>query len=124
MGHMPPIDNAARKVHTVAPKITLAMVLCGVVWAAGIGAANAATAPAASPAIAIKYNPAALQTDRGAQQIYNQLANAAAELYPSSSPHWVPSQVREWREQSIARAVMTINSPKLAAVYNSTVRND
>jgi len=36
----------------------------------------------------------------------------------------VPGQVREWREQSIARAVMTINSPKLAAVYNSTVRND
>jgi len=124
MGHKTPVDNSARKAHAVTPKITLAMVLCGIVWAAGLGAANAATAPVAAPAITIKYDPAALQTDRGAEQVYNQLANAAAELYPSSSPHWVPGQVREWREQSIARAVMTINSPKLAAVYNSTVRND
>jgi UrcA family protein len=119
-----PVDNEARKVHTMAPKIRLAMLLCGIVSAAGVGVASAATPRDNSAAVTVKYDPATLQTDRGAQQIYNRLADAAAELYPSSNPHWVPSQVRQWREQSIARAVMTINNPKLVAVYNSTVRSD
>jgi UrcA family protein len=123
MAHISIVGNEPRKTHT-APKMTLAMLLCGIVSAAGVGVASAATAQDNSPAITVKYDPAALQTDRGAQQVYNRLADAAAELYPSSSPHWVPSQVRQWREQSIARAVMTINSPKLVAVYTSTVKND
>ena len=124
MGHTTPIDIQTHKAHSGAPKITLAMLLCGIVAAAAIGAASAATPRDNAPVITVKYDPAVLQTDRGARHVYNQLAGAAAELYPSSSPHWVPTQVRQWREESIARAVTTINSPKLFAVYNSNVKSD
>jgi UrcA family protein len=124
MTHSSTVGNEARKIHTVVSKRTLAMLLCGIVSAAGAGVASATAAQQNSPAITVKYDPATLETDRGARQIYNRLADAAAELYPSSSPHWVPAQVRQWREQSIARAVMTISSPKLVAVYNSTLKND
>jgi UrcA family protein len=117
------VGNETHKVRTLFPRMKVAMTLCAFVLAAGAGVASAATPKDDAPSISVKYDPATLQTDRGARQLYNRLAEAAAQLYPSSSPHFVPTQIREWREQSISRAVMTINSPKLVAVYNGTLKN-
>ncbi|HTV96992.1 MAG TPA: UrcA family protein [Steroidobacteraceae bacterium] len=106
-------------------KTTLAMLICGIVGAAGIGAASAATSEDDVPAVTVKYDPTTLQTDGGARRLYERLANAAAEVCPQdvSSPHFVTRQMSACRAQAIARAVMKINSPRLVAVFNSSVKN-
>jgi UrcA family protein len=108
----------SRKTRSAFSPLALALLLAGT--GSLIGAANAATARDEAPSITVRFNPTSLETTRGAQQLYNRLADAAAELYPSPDPHFVPTQVREWREQAVARAVLKINNPKLVAVYNST----
>jgi UrcA family protein len=115
----------ATEVRMVLPKITIAMLICGVVSAAGIGAASAAQTDEDVPAITVKYDSAALQSDRGARAVYSQLSKAAEALCPvyASSGRFVPPSVQQCRTQAVARAVMKINSPKLVAIYNSSAKN-
>ena len=108
--------------RTSFPKIALAL-LCGIVSTAGVGIATAATPQVDSAAISVKYDPTAIQTDTGARELYARLTDAAAALYPSSNPHWVPSQVQQLREQAIARAVAQIHSSKLDAIFNSSFKS-
>jgi UrcA family protein len=119
--HQAPAERTVRVSH---PQITLAMILCGIVSAAGIGAASAAT-PADDnvPSTVVKYNPQSLSTDSGAQAVYRTLVMAAAEVCPANFDRGVLSPaVRECRAQSISRAVMQINDSKLAAIHDSASR--
>ena len=108
-----------RRVLVSRPKITLMMLVCGIVGAASIGAVSAAAAGEDVPSVTLHYRLDTLDTDSGARVLYRRIVNAAAEVCPqySSSPHFVSEAVRQCREQSIARAVFKINSPKLVAVY-------
>jgi UrcA family protein len=107
------------------PKITLAMLMCGVVSAACVGAASAATPDEDTRTVAVHYDPQYVSTPEGAQLLYRKLVRAAADVCPadSGSPHLMSRAVRECREQSVARAVFKINAPSLVAVYNTSTKN-
>ncbi len=105
------------------PKITLAMLMCGIGAVAAAGVAGAATPDLDAPAIAVKYDPATLDTDGGARQLYARIANAAAEVCPDyDNPHWVSHQVEVCRQHAIESAVAKVHNPRLAAVYLSATK--
>jgi UrcA family protein len=116
--------ESSRQIRVVRPKITLAMILCGVVGAAGIGAVSAATPDDESLSIAVKYDPQSLSTQDGARALYRKLVRAAAEVCPTNSanPYVLSRGVVECRAQSVARAVFKINNPSLVAVYNTSIK--
>jgi UrcA family protein len=109
------------------PKVTIAMILCGIVSAAGISAASAASAPASdedAPSVVVKYRSESLLTDSGARTVYRKIVSAAEQVCPQNPGSRIPSQaVRECRAESVARAVMKINNSKLAAIHDSASRN-
>jgi UrcA family protein len=119
------IIESTRQVRVLRPKITLAMVLCGVIGAAGVGAVSAATPDEESLSVAVKYDPQAISTQDGARALYRKLVRAAEEVCPatSASPHFLTPSVVECRKQSVARAVFKINNPSLVAVYNTTTKH-
>ena len=104
---------------------TALMLLCGIVGAACSGAASAATSDDDVLSVAIHYDRQSLDTDSGARALYRLLVNTAAEVCPqdSGSPHWISDAVRRCREESVARAVLKINNPRLAAIYAASSRN-
>lgn len=106
-------------------KITIAMIVCGIVGAAFIGAASAASADDGTPRITVRYNPQSLDTESGARVLYSRLVKAAVEVCPQSpnSTPWISEPVRECREQALARAVLQVNNPRLAAVYAARSRS-
>ena len=116
--------DSTRQVRVVRPKITLAMILCGVVGAAGIGAVSAATPDEESSSIAVKYHAQELATEAGARVLYRKLVRAAEEVCPpnSASPLMLSPAVAKCRAQSIARAVFKVNNPSLMAVYNASTK--
>jgi UrcA family protein len=103
----------------------MALIVCGIVGAAFIGAASAATTDDDVPRTTVHYNPQSLDTESGARAFYSRLVKAAAEVCPqdSESPHWITAQVRECRAQALARAVFQVNNPRLAAVYAASSRS-
>ncbi|MGD0492659.1 MAG: UrcA family protein [Steroidobacteraceae bacterium] len=107
------------------PRITMAMILCGIVTAAGIGAASAAGQQDDVPSVVVKYDPQSLQTDRGAHVLYRKIVAAAEQVcLPVISSSIRPSQaILQCRAQAIARAVTKINDPKLAAIHASASGN-
>jgi UrcA family protein len=124
---MNPVANvtapAERSVRVSRPHISIAMILCGIVSAAGIGAASAAVLQDDVPSIVVKFNPENLETDRGAHIIYRQIVRAAEEVCPANTDsRFLNSSVRHCREESIARAVMKINNSRLAAIHESASR--
>jgi UrcA family protein len=118
-------NQEATEVRMVLPKITIAMLICGIVSAAGIGAASAATPDEDVYATTVKFDAHALQSDEGARAVYSQLAKAAVNVCPAApgDEHLPPASVLECRKAAVARAVMKINNPRLVAVYNSSVKN-
>jgi UrcA family protein len=117
--------NATRPARMVLPKITIAMLICGIVSAAGVGVAVAATGEGDVPAVAVKYDPMSLTSDRGARQLYSRLKNAAAEVCPqyAGGGLLVSAAIQACRDQAVARAVLQINNPRLVAVYRSSIKN-
>jgi UrcA family protein len=114
-----------RQVPVSRPRITMAIIVCGMVGAAFIGGASAATSDDDVPRITVRYNPQSLDTESGARALYRRLVKAAVEVCPPSpvSPHWVNRQVRECREQAVARAVFQVNNPRLAAIYATSSKS-
>jgi UrcA family protein len=111
-------------VRVSRPQITIAMILCGIVSAAGIGAASAAVQEDDAPSIVVKYNPESLKTDSGAHVVYRKIVLAAEQVCPPFASSVRPSQaILQCRAQAIARAVMKINDPKLAAIHASASRS-
>ncbi len=98
------------------PKVLL-MILCGAVGAATAGAATADDVPR----VVVKYDPGTLSDEAGARALYHRIVRAAAAVCPVENPQdlYQAELGRECREQSIARAVHQINSPRLAEVYSS-----
>jgi UrcA family protein len=117
--------ESTRQIRVVRPKITLAMILCGVVGAAGIGAVSAATPDDESLSVAVKYHPQDLSTQDGARALYRKLVRAAEAVCPTNSanPFLPGAAVAECRAQSVARAVFKINNPSLVAVYNASTKH-
>ncbi len=103
-------------------KITLAMLMCGIGAIAAAGAASAATPDLDEPTIAVKYDPATLESDSGARALYARLEHAAAEVCPAYDPHWVTHEVQLCREHAIENAVAKVHNPRLAAVSQTTKR--
>jgi UrcA family protein len=120
------MDNASTSRVTVSrPKITLMMLMCSIVSAAGVGAVSAATTEDDAMSIKVHYNAQSLDTDSGAKSLYRQLVKAAVEVCPQdASPHLISSAVRQCREESVARAVNKIHNEKLAAVYAANAKNN
>jgi UrcA family protein len=116
-----PLDE----VRVSKPKITLAMLMCGIVSAAGIGAVSAATPDEDVRSVAVRYDAQAVSTEQGAKTLYRRLVSAADAVCPADpvSSHFISRAVRECREQSIARAVFKINTPSLVAVYNTSSKH-
>ena len=111
-----------KSVSVTKPKITLAMMMCGVLSAACVGAASAATPDDETRSVAVRYSPQDVATQDGARALYRRLVKAAADVCPAdtSSQPFISEAVRECREQSVARAVFKVNSPSLVAVYNTS----
>jgi UrcA family protein len=108
----------------MSPKITLAMLMCGIGAGTAAGVAGAATPDLDVPAIAVKYDPATLDTDSGARQLYARIANAAVQVCPNyDNPHWVTHQVEMCRARAIENAVTKVHNPRLAAVYLSASKH-
>jgi UrcA family protein len=112
-----------------APKVTLAMILCGIVSAAGMAAASAASAASAAtqdadvPSRAVKYDSASLLTDTGAHVVYRKIVFAAAAVCPANPGSVILSAaVQQCRAQAIAAAVMKVNNARLAAIHENASR--
>jgi UrcA family protein len=103
-------------------KITLAMLMCGIGAVAAAGMASAATPELDAPSIAVKYDPASLESYSGARQLYARLENAAAEVCPNYDPHWVSHQVQVCREHALESAVAKVHNPRLAAIFLSATK--
>jgi UrcA family protein len=106
------------------PKITLLMVLCGIVSAASVGAVSAATSDEV-PGISLQYDPQSLATDSGARMVYRQIVAAAERACPevSTGSLLVSNVTKECRKQLIARTVRQINNPRLVEVYSASSKS-
>jgi UrcA family protein len=133
--HTPAVNTRRLKMNTLntdhvgvaRPKITLMMLLCGLVSAASIGAVSAATTTTSDdvPSIAVKYSQESLATDAGARHLYYRLIAAAKVVCPQISVGhlWVTEEVTQCRKQAVARAVYQINNPRLVALYATRSKN-
>ena len=119
------MKTSSGQVGVSRPKVTLMMIMCGIVGAVSAGAVSAATADEDVLSMTVRYRPSSLDTEQGAKVLYRRLVNAAVEVCPQfgANPHFVSSAVRHCREQAIADAVFKINNPRLAAVHASSAKN-
>jgi UrcA family protein len=118
-------DTSTNHVVVSRPKITLMMVLCGIVGMASAGAATAASAGGEVPSVVVKYDPASLSNDAGARVLYRRIVAAAGQVCPADDRRnlRLAAMIRECREQAIARAVHQIDDPRLAAVYATSAKS-
>jgi UrcA family protein len=118
-------DPTSTHVVVSRPKVTLLMILCGMVGATAAGAVSAATSDDDVPQIIVKYDAASLSDDGGAQALYHRIVNAAKQVCPGDNERNLHrlELIRECRRQSIARAVHQINNPRLAKVYANHSQN-
>lgn len=113
-------EISTKHVAVTRPKITLLMVLCGVVGAVGAGAVGAAPVADDVPRQVVKYSPATLDTDAGVRSLYHRIVKAAEAVCPiPSGTRFVPTGVAECRAEAVARAVRQIDNPHLAALYEA-----
>lgn len=105
------------------PKITLMMVLCGIVSAASAQPVEATRDR--EPGIAIKYDPQSLATDRGVRILYGRLLKAAEEACPDrrTGTRLISPAIQHCRAQAVARAVQKINSPRLAQYFAASAKS-
>jgi UrcA family protein len=111
-------EISMKQVAVTRPKVTLLMVLCGVVGAVGAGAVSAASVSDELPHQVVQYAPATLDTDAGIRSLYHRIVKAAEEVCPTiSGSRFVTPGVAECRAEAVARAVRQIDNPHLAALY-------
>ena len=103
----------------------LTMLICGLAGLGTAGAASAAGSEEEVRSMVVRYDAHSLDTDQGARVLYRRIVMAAAEVCPQddANPHWISDAVRQCREQSIARAVRAIDSPRLVAVHTATAKH-
>ena len=101
-------------------KITLLMLLCGLVLSGTIGAA-ASAADRDVPHLTVRYSGQSLATDEGARSVYRRIVKAAENVCPlqSGSP-FVTEGIEACRKEAVARAVRDIGNTRLAALHASS----
>jgi UrcA family protein len=113
-------EISTKQVAVTRPKVTLLMVLCGVVGAVGAGAVSAASVADDVPRQVVKYSPDTLDSDAGVRSLYHRIVKAAEEVCPTvSGSRFVTTGVAECRAEAVARAVRQIDNPHLAALYEA-----
>lgn len=118
------LETSRKQAPVAGPKITLLMVLCGVVGAVGAGAASAASAADDVPRQVVTFSPGTLNTDAGARSVYHRIVQAAEEVCPiASGTRFVTPGVAQCRAQAVARAVHQIDNPRLAALYAASAKS-
>lgn len=106
------------------PTLPLLMVLCGLVGAVSANAAGRAPVEGDVPAIAVKFDPQSLVTDGAVRALYGRIVAASRQVCPDMSVGRIPSaSVEACRRQSIERAVLHVNNPRLAALYATSSKN-
>ncbi|HEX2791408.1 MAG TPA: UrcA family protein [Steroidobacteraceae bacterium] len=89
------------------------------VAATAAGVAGAASPATDVPSVVVRYADLDLATDPGVRTLYTRIARAALKVCPDApigDLHAVV-QARTCQQQAIARAVLDVNRPMLAAVY-------
>ena len=111
-------EPSMKQVAVSRPKITLLMVLCGVIGAAASGAVSAASVADDVPRQVVKYSPATLNSDAGVRSLYHRIVKAAEQVCPvTPGTRFITAAVAECRSQAVARAVHQIDNPRLAALH-------
>jgi UrcA family protein len=93
---------------------------------AGVAAASAANAAdSEATALVVRYSPAALTTDSGAQALYHRLTIAAEKVCenPVSEGLRISPAELECRKQALANAVEKIHNTRLAAAYATRTKS-
>jgi UrcA family protein len=113
MSHEASIEQPA----VSSPKITLLMVLCGVIGLAASGAVSAAPNLNDGPGFSIKYSPDSLTTDTGVRALFTRIVKAAEDVCPvPTGTRVISSGVKTCRAKAVASVVHQINNPRLAAL--------
>ncbi len=117
-------ESSMKQVAVSRPKITLLMVLCGVVGLAASGAVGAASSLDDGPGFSFKYSPEMLTTEAGVRALYNRIVRAAEGVCPvSTGSHLISSEVKECRAKAVASVVHQINNPRLAALLSDNSKS-
>jgi UrcA family protein len=117
-------ESSTKQVAVSRPKITLLMVLCGVVGLAASGAVSAASNLDDGPGISIKFSPESLTTDAGVQALYSRIVRAAEAACPvPTGTRVISSGVKECRVKAVSRVVHQINNPRLAALLEGNSKS-
>jgi UrcA family protein len=102
---------------TLGGRLRTATTLAAVAACLALGALG--TARADSQSIAVKYTEQDLASEQGTLALYRRIATAArlvCDVGDISDMHQMAA-AKACREEAVAKAVQTVNSPKLAAVY-------
>ncbi len=92
--------------------------------AAAASVAGAATAPDGVPSVTVRFADLDITTEQGAHTLYRRIQSAARVVCPSADARELERSAasRSCQEQAIARAVQSVSSPRLAAVYAEHAR--
>ncbi len=99
-------------------KIRIAAGLAGLAML-GTAALPAAAAEDALSQVAVRYQDLNLNTADGAERLYARIEQAAARVCPAPASYELMryTVTVRCRREAVARAVSSISSPQLAAVY-------
>jgi UrcA family protein len=94
-------------------------VIAGSVIIAAASIASAATPPADIPSMVVRYADLSITTEQGASSLYRRIAAAARHVCPDADIRdlYRLAQIRSCQHEAIVRAVQTVSSPRLVAVY-------
>jgi UrcA family protein len=107
----------------------LACVLSSMITGVALSAAARAdttdasvTVPSDVARVAVRYHRDSLETSAGVHTLYRRIMQAAEQVCPDAAgdPRGLNAAVRACRAASVARAVQSIDSPRLAALYEAT----
>jgi UrcA family protein len=85
-------------------------------------AAGAAPADSDVPQLAVRYSEASLNTDAGAQALYQRIVRAAEKVCdPNQAGSRLPSAAEmKCRAQAVSSAIEKVHNPRLVAVSSSS----
>ena len=116
LSHDRVVTNVQGCSNMTTQKVTLLMLLCGLVLST---AAAADAAPDHDvPSRALHFSRHSLATDAGALAVYRSIVRASQEVCPLLPGRpFVTGAVKECRDQAVARAVKDIGSARLVALH-------
>jgi UrcA family protein len=112
------MNASIQSTSPAARRAALAVVAVGFLTGA-VSLAAAATPDSNSPAEVVRYADLDLTTEQGARTLYRRIVGAAETVCPQADIRDLArsAQSRSCRQQAIARAVQSVSSPQLAAIY-------